>query len=89
MENNVHIADILYFYPSMVSDRDCFATGRRGAHIIHPCPVVCHMTRRADVGNPYIILIAARLHYTRIVQLTTRYSNISYHAFTRYVKLAW
>ena len=63
--------------------------GGGGAHIVHPCPVVRHMTRRAAVSNPNIILIAARLHYKRTVQVTTRYSIIPYHAFTRYVKLAW
>ena len=67
MENDIHIPDILNVYSPTVPDRDCFATGRRGPRIIHPCPVMRHMTRRAAVGNPNIILIAARLHYKRTV----------------------
>ena len=67
MENDIHIPDILYADSPTVPDRDCFATGRRGPRIIHPCPVMRHMTRRAAVGNPNIILVAARLHYKRTV----------------------
>ena len=89
MKSHVHVSDVLYFYPSTVPDRDCFATGQSGPHIIYPSPIVRHGARRAAVGNPNIILIAARLHYKRTVQVTTRYSNIPYHSFTRYVKLAW
>ena len=39
MENDIPIADVLYFYPPTVPDRDCFATGRRGPRPIHPSPV--------------------------------------------------
>ena len=84
-----HCSDVRYFNSPTVPDRYCFATGRRGLHIIYPCRVVRYMTRCAVVGNPNIILIAARLHYKRTVQETTRYSNIPYHTFTRYVKLVW
>ena len=89
VENDTHIPDLLYFYPPTIPDRGCFATGRREPHIICPCPVVRHMIRRVAVGNPNIILIAARLHQECIVLVSTRYSNIPYHAFTLYVQLAW
>ena len=46
-----------------VPDRDCFATGRRGPHIVHSCPIMRHVARRTAVGNPNIVLIAVRLHY--------------------------
>ena len=67
MENHIHVSDVLYTDTPTVPDRDCFATGRRGPHIVDSCPIVRHMTRRAAVGNPDIILIAARLHYKRTV----------------------
>ena len=41
VENDIHIADILYFYPPTVPDRDCFATGRRRPRILDILVLSC------------------------------------------------
>ena len=65
VENYIHVLGILYFYFPTVPDRDCFATGQRGPQIIQIYTIVCHVARRAAVGNLNIILTAARLHHKR------------------------